>query len=48
MKSSYVYKLVPKGSIKMMVEEFRTIFYDKDKLKIIPDLILNGSYDMRK
>lgn len=42
MKSSHVYKLVPKGTIKQMVEIFRPIFYDKNKYKIIPDYILNS------
>ena len=47
MKSSGVKKLVPKGSIKSMVDIFRPILYDKDKFKIVPHKILNGSYQQR-
>lgn len=44
MESSGVYKMVPScGNIKKFVEEYRDIFYDKNKLKIIPMIILNGS-----
>jgi DNA polymerase elongation subunit (family B) len=46
-KSSGCLKLVPKGSIKVMVDKFRDIFYNKDKLKIIPDKILNSDYNVR-
>jgi hypothetical protein len=42
-----VYKLVPKGSIKYMVDKYRQMFYDKDNYKIIPDKIINGSYEER-
>ena len=42
MKSSGVRKLVPKGSIKFMVDKFRDLFYDKDKYKIVPNHILNS------
>ena len=48
LKSSGVDKLVPYGSIKYMVDLFRTLFYDKDKYKIVPNKILNGSYEVRK
>ena len=48
LKSSNVDKLVPYGSIKYMVDLFRTLFYDKDKYKIVPNKILNGSYEVRK
>ena len=47
LKSSGVKKLVPKGSIKYMVNKFRPIFYDKNKYKIIPDIILNADYKIR-
>ena len=47
MKSSSVLKLVPKGSIKSMVNKFRPLFYDKDKFKIIPNQILNGNQKIR-
>ena len=46
MKSSNVYKLVPRG-LKRMVDEYRNIFYDKDKYKILPNEILNGEYQDR-
>jgi len=46
-KSSGVNKLVPKGSIKYMVNKYRDIFYDKDKYKIIPKNILNGNNNVR-
>lgn len=48
MESSGVYKLVPVGKIKMMVSLFRDLFYDKDKYKIVPDCILNGTLQERK
>ena len=47
MKSSGVRKLVPKGSIKFMVDKFRDLFYDKDKYKIVPNHILNSDYNVR-
>ena len=47
MKSSSVYKLVPKGSIKKMVNIFRPVFYDEIKYKIVPDKILNADYNIR-
>jgi DNA polymerase elongation subunit (family B) len=46
-KSSGVNKLVPKGSVKYMVNKYRGIFYDKDKHKIIPKNILNGSNNIK-
>lgn len=48
MDSSGVNKLVPHGSIKYMVDLYRNLFYDKDKYKIVPNKILNGSYEVRK
>ena len=48
MTSSGVNKLVPYGSIKYMVDLYRNLFYDKDKYKIVPNRILNGSYEVRK
>ena len=47
MKSSGVRKLVPKGSIKFMVDKFKHLFYDKDKYKIVPNHILNSDYNVR-
>jgi hypothetical protein len=46
MKSSKVYKLVVLRP-KAIVEEFRPLFYDKQKLKKIPDYILNADYNIR-
>jgi DNA polymerase elongation subunit (family B) len=48
LKSSAVYKLVPQGSLKYMVEKYRPLFYDKDDLKKIPSIILNGTREVRK
>ncbi len=48
LESSGVYKLVPLGSIKYMVEKYRKIFYDKDKHKTVPKIILNGPYEIKK
>ena len=52
--SSGVYKLVPKGSIKYMVDKYRNLFYyqkdcnaDGDKYKIVPNLILNASKEIK-
>lgn len=44
LESSGVYKIVPScGDLKSFVTEYRDIFYDKNKHKIIPPNILNGS-----
>jgi hypothetical protein len=55
LRSSGVYKLVPSGSIKYMVEKYRNLFYEVvdanekcDKYKIIPTCILNASLAIRK
>lgn len=55
LKSSGVYKLVPKGSIKYMVEKYRKLFYYQvdcnaagDKYKIVPNCILNASKAIKK
>jgi len=45
--SSGVYKLVPQGSLKYMVEKYRPLFYDKDNLKKVPSIILNASQEIR-
>ena len=47
LKSSGVYKLVPCGSIKHMVQKYRNLFYDKDGYKKIPQIIINADYDVR-
>lgn len=41
------FKLVTRGSQREIVETFRSLFYDKRKLKKIPDYILNASYSIR-
>ena len=48
LKSSSAYKLVPTGSLKYMADKYRPLFYDKDKYKIVPDLILNAPFNIRK
>ena len=48
MESSGVYKLVPKGSIKFMVDRCRPLFYDKNKYKTVPNEIINGSVSIKK
>jgi hypothetical protein len=54
LKSSGVYKLVPKGSIKYMVDKYRKLFYyqqdynaEGDKYKIVPNCILNASKEIK-
>ena len=54
LKSSGVYKLVPLGSLKYMVQKYRPLFYDTidanldgDKLKIVPNCILNASKNIK-
>jgi DNA polymerase elongation subunit (family B) len=48
-KSSNVYKIVPScGNIKKFVIEYRDKFYDKDKHKIIPNEILNGTKEQKE
>jgi len=55
LKSSGVYKLVPTGSIKYMVDKYRKLFYyqkdcnaEGDKYKIVPNCILNASKDIKR
>jgi hypothetical protein len=55
LKSSGVYKLVPVGSLKYMVEKYRPLFYyqkdcnaEGDKYKIVPNCILNASKEIKK
>jgi len=45
--SSGVHKIVPYKKIKKYVDEYRHQFYNKDKYKIVPESILNGSYKER-
>jgi DNA polymerase elongation subunit (family B) len=46
-KSSRVYKLVCKGRIRLLVEKYRKLFYDKDKYKIVPYQILNAPVEIK-
>ncbi len=46
-KSSGVYKLVPQGNVKYIVEKYRPLFYDKDKHKKVPMCILNAPDEVR-
>ena len=48
LESSGVYKLVPQGSLKYMVEKYRPLFYDKDDLKKVPSIILNAPLQIRQ
>lgn len=48
LESSGVYKLVPLEDIKRFIDEYRPIFYDKRKYKIIPNDILNGSLEEKQ
>ena len=48
LESSGVYKLVPLGSIKYMVDKYRPLFYDENKAKLVPDCILNAPLNIRK
>jgi DNA polymerase elongation subunit (family B) len=48
LESSGVYKLVPQGSLKYMVEKYRPLFYDKDALKKVPTIILNAPREIRE
>lgn len=47
-KSSGVYKLVPTGSIEYMVKKYRPLFYDNNKHKVVPKLILNAPKVIRE
>jgi hypothetical protein len=54
LKSSGVYKLVPTGSLKYMVDKYRKLFYyqqdcngEGDKYKIVPNCILNASKEIK-
>jgi len=47
LESSGVYKLVPYGAIKYMVDKYRPLMYYNDA-KIVPDIILNAKLEIRK
>jgi DNA polymerase elongation subunit (family B) len=46
--SSGVYKLVANGHVKLIVEKYRKLFYDKRSYKLVPIQILNGSLEVRR
>jgi len=48
MESSNVYKLVPVGSLEYMVQKYRPLFYDKDKYKKVPPIILNATKEVKE
>lgn len=47
LESSKVYKLVAIGDVKSIVNRYRPHFYDKDKYKVVPDIILNSPKNIR-
>ena len=46
--SSGVLKLISTENIKYLVCKFRKLFYNKNKYKIIPDIIINGTTNIRE
>lgn len=48
LKSSGVYKLVPLVDLNYMVVKYRKLFYDKDKYKVVPKIILNATREIRE
>jgi len=46
MESSRVYKLVPVGKIKPLIEKYRPMFYDEHRNKRIPEDILNAPLEI--
>jgi DNA polymerase elongation subunit (family B)/intein/homing endonuclease len=48
MKSSGVYKLVCKGRVRLMVKKYRPLFYDQNKYKKVPYVILNAVKEIRE
>ena len=48
MQSSGVYKLVPKGKVKEIVQRYRALFYDSEKYKVVPTCILNAPLNIQK
>ncbi len=47
-ESSAVYKLIPTGGLKEITERYRSLFYNKNSQKIIPDMILNAPFEIKK
>lgn len=48
MDSSNVYKLIPVGHLKHIVLKYRNLFYDKNKYKKVPKVVLNAKYEIRQ
>lgn len=48
MKSSNVYKLVVLGNVKEFTLRWRELFYDKNKYKKVPDIILNSNIETQQ
>ena len=46
--SSGVYELVVEKGVKYMTTKYRSIFYNSDKLKIVPKEILNSTIEIKK
>jgi len=46
--SSGCYKMVPVGSMLYMVNKYRALFYDKDKYKKVPDIIINAPLEIKE
>lgn len=46
--SKGMYKLVVDENIKLIVNKYEKIFYNKDKYKIVPDIILNSPLKIRQ
>ena len=46
--SSGVYKLVAQSHVKLIVEKYRKLFYDKRKCKLVPMQILNEPIEIRQ
>ncbi len=48
LESSGVYKLVPTVNMVYMVNKYRSLFYDENNAKLVPNCILNASLKIRK
>lgn len=48
MKSSSVYKLVPLGNMRFIVNKWRKLFYDKEGYKKVPYFVLNSNDEIKK
>lgn len=47
LESSKVYKAIAIGNVKKLVLEYRKLFYSTDKLKIVPEFILNADNETK-